>query len=84
MASLTSDIFLVVLDWRSSRLFKIEGVVTFAVAVVAVYLLPDSPLTTRWLAPEERALAFERIARDTVGLAPNNGAIAGFKQAFGD
>jgi hypothetical protein len=49
-----------------------------------VYLLPDSPLTTRWLAPEERTLAFERIARDTVGLTPNKGAIAGLKQAFGD
>jgi hypothetical protein len=49
-----------------------------------MYLLPDSPLTTRWLTPEERTLAFERIARDTGGLAPNKGAIAGLKQAFGD
>jgi hypothetical protein len=49
-----------------------------------MYLLPDSPLATRWLTTEERTLAPERIARDTVGLAPNKGAVAGLKQAFSD
>jgi hypothetical protein len=49
-----------------------------------MYLLPDSPLTTRWLTPEERTLAFKPIARDTVGLVPHKGAIAGLNQAFGD
>lgn len=65
-------------------LFIIEGVVTFAVAGAAIYLLPDSPLTTQWLTPEERALAQARIDHDTVGLAPNAGALAGFKQAARD
>jgi hypothetical protein len=49
-----------------------------------MYLLPDSPLTTRWLTPEERTLASERIDRDTVGLAANKGAMAGLKQSLRD
>ncbi|KAL3419266.1 hypothetical protein PVAG01_09488 [Phlyctema vagabunda] len=65
-------------------LFIIEGVVTFAVAGAALILLPDHPLTTRWLTPEERELASDRIKRDTVGLAQNQGAMAGLKQAFSD
>jgi hypothetical protein len=66
------------------RLFLIEGLVTFGVSLFAIFLLPDDPLTTRWLTPEERTLADERIKRDTVGLAPNKGAIAGLKQCLSD
>jgi MFS family permease len=51
--------------WR--WLFLIQGAVTFVIAVMAVLILPDEPLTTRWLTPEERVLANERILRDTVG-----------------
>lgn len=47
-------------------------------------MLPDHPLTTRWLTPEERIMADARINRDTVGLAPNAGARAGFNQAIRD
>lgn len=68
--------------WR--WLFIIEGAVTFGVAVFAMYLLPDFPLTTRWLTNDERELAHERILRDTVGLAPSKGAKAGFMQAIRD
>lgn len=66
------------------RLFVIEGVVTFVVTVVAMWLLLDSPLTTRWLTPEERTLVSERINRNTVGLSLNKGAMAGLKQALRD
>ncbi|KAH8589040.1 vitamin H transporter [Bisporella sp. PMI_857] len=65
-------------------LFIIEGAVTFVVALVAIFLLPDDPLTTRWLSPDEQQLAHSRIAKDTVNLAPNKGAIAGLKQAVKD
>lgn len=67
-----------------SRLFIIEGLVTFAVAIAAAYLLPDFPLTTKWLTEEERILADARIKRDTVGLTPDKGAREGFKQAIRD
>lgn len=68
--------------WR--WLFIIEGVVTFGVAFISMFLLPDHPLTTRWLTPEERQLAHARIARDTVGLEDSKGARAGFAQAVRD
>lgn len=53
-------------------------------AVAALWLLPDHPLTTRWLTPEQRQLAHDRMERDTVGLQESRGAIAGFKQALTD
>ncbi|KAH7125225.1 major facilitator superfamily domain-containing protein [Dendryphion nanum] len=65
-------------------LFIIEGIVTFGVAIIGIWMLPDYPLTTRWLSPEERQLAHDRIVRDTVGLEPSKGARAGFKQAIRD
>lgn len=68
--------------WR--WLFIIEGAVTFGVAIIAIYLLPDFPLTTRWLTPAERQLAHDRIERDTVGLASSKGAKAGLWQAIRD
>jgi hypothetical protein len=55
-----------------------------AVAIAAIFLLPDHPLTTRWLTPEQRELAHSRMERDTVGLQESRGAIAGFKQALTD
>jgi MFS family permease len=68
--------------WR--WLFIIEGAVTFGVAIISMFLLPDHPLTTRWLTPEERELAHARIARDTAGLQLSKGARAGFYQAAKD
>ncbi|OCF37983.1 MFS transporter [Kwoniella heveanensis BCC8398] len=68
--------------WR--WLFIILGVVTFVIAIVALWMLPDHPLTTRWLTLEERQLAQDRMNRDTVGLQESKGAIIGFKQALVD
>ncbi|KAJ6035876.1 hypothetical protein N7540_000155 [Penicillium herquei] len=65
-------------------LFIIEGVVTFAVAGLGVFMLPDHPLSTRWLTPEERQLAHDRIQKDTVGAEDSKGALAGLKQAVCD
>lgn len=65
-------------------LFIIEGCLTFGVAIVGMFTLADNPLTTRWLKPEERQLAHDRMARDTVGLTESKGARSGFKQAIRD
>jgi MFS family permease len=46
-------------------LFIIQGAISLVIAFVAFFLLPDSPLKTRWLTPEERQLAHDRIVRDT-------------------
>ena len=68
--------------WR--WLFIILGVVTFGISIVAIWLLPDHPLTTRWLSPEERELAHSRMERDTVGLEESRGTLIGLKQAAAD
>ncbi|WVR09659.1 hypothetical protein IAU60_006734 [Kwoniella sp. DSM 27419] len=68
--------------WR--WLFIILGAVTVGIAILALWMLPDHPLTTRWLTPEQRQLAHDRMARDTVGLEVSAGAIHGFKQAMRD
>ncbi|KAJ5781521.1 uncharacterized protein N7518_010004 [Penicillium psychrosexuale] len=44
----------------------------------------DHPLTTRWLTPEERQLAHDRIQRDTVNSEESKGALAGLKQVMAD
>jgi MFS family permease len=65
-------------------LFIIEGVVTVGIAIICIFILPDTPLTTRWLTEEQRQLAHNRIERDTVGLKESKGAKAGFMQALRD
>lgn len=65
-------------------LFIIEGCLTFGIAIIGIFTLADNPLTTRWLKPEERQLAHDRMVKDTVGLTESKGARAGFKQAIRD
>ncbi|KAH6914699.1 sugar transporter [Coprinopsis sp. MPI-PUGE-AT-0042] len=48
--------------WR--WLFFIEGALTIAVAIAAVFILPDFPTTSKWLTPQERALAVRRMEED--------------------
>jgi MFS family permease len=46
-------------SWR--WLFLIESTCTILLAICAIFILPDYPHTTRWLSPEEQALAVARI-----------------------
>ncbi|KAG2117462.1 MFS general substrate transporter [Suillus clintonianus] len=48
--------------WR--WLFFIEGSLTVSVAIVAVFILPDFPTTTKWLSADERRLALKRMEED--------------------
>lgn len=68
--------------WR--WMFILLGAVTFVVAIGAVFTLPDDPLSTRWLSPEERQLAHARIQRDTVGSKEATSTFAGLKEAAKD
>lgn len=52
--------------WR--WLFIVEGAITIALAVVALFILPDYPGTTKWLTEEQRRVAQDRLALDN-GLA---------------
>src|ERR1700712_4743897 len=55
-------------NWSGWRwLFLIQGVVTIFVAAAAAFMLPNSPLETSWLTPEERQFAHDRMVRDTTG-----------------
>jgi MFS family permease len=65
-------------------LFLIQGVATFAVAVAAFYLLPNSPLETRWLTPAERQLAHDRIAKDTTHKRAGTSTWKGLWEACSD
>lgn len=69
--------------WR--WMFLLEGVVTFAVGLLGFWLLPDTPLTTRWLSPDERDLAHLRMERDRVETGPlETTSFEGLKQAVRD
>jgi len=48
--------------WR--WLFYIEGALTIVVAILAIFVLPDFPSTTKWLTPAERRLAEFRMEGD--------------------
>ena len=69
--------------WR--WLFFIEGALTIFFAAVAIFVLPDFPTTTRWLTPQERALAIKRMEED-VGISDQEvgGHGNGFWQAITD
>lgn len=62
----------------------IQGAVTFVIAICGVFTLPDDPLTTRWLTPEERILANARIERDTVGQSKATSSVRGLIDAAKD
>ena len=65
-------------------LFILQGVVTFVIAIVGLFCLPDFPLTTKWLTHEERQLAHARIEADTVQNKGEASTFAGLKQALVD
>ncbi|KAH8432305.1 uncharacterized protein LDX57_009944 [Aspergillus melleus] len=48
--------------WR--WLYIIEGVTTIFIAILAFFIIPDLPRTTRWLSKEERQLAAWRLEED--------------------
>lgn len=48
-------------------LFIVEGAITCFVSIISIFTLPDFPSTTRWLTPAERALASNRLIKDSVG-----------------
>lgn len=65
-------------------LFLIQGVVTVGVAILAFFLLPNSPLQTPWLTQEERQLVHDRIARDTTQKQEGTSTWRGLREACTD
>lgn len=54
------------------------------VAALAFFLLPNTPLQTRWLTQEERELAHSRIALDTTGKKERQSVWKGLREACTD
>lgn len=48
-------------------LFIIEGSITVAIALAAMFVLPDFPANTKWLTDQERQLAMWRLEADAAG-----------------
>ncbi|ODN84937.1 hypothetical protein L202_00783 [Cryptococcus amylolentus CBS 6039] len=49
-------------SWR--WLFIIEGAITGLAALIAAFVLPDYPATTKWLSTREKAIAVWRMEKD--------------------
>ena len=53
---------------RWEYIFLIFGAITTAWGLCSLYLLPDSPSTTRFLTLDERTIAIERVAANRQGI----------------
>jgi sugar phosphate permease len=51
--------------WR--MIFAVEGIITTLLGLIALALLTDSPMSARWLSPEEKELSIERVKSERVG-----------------
>ncbi|KAL4764243.1 major facilitator superfamily domain-containing protein [Aspergillus foveolatus] len=65
-------------------LFILQDTVTFVVAVLSVFTLPDDPRHTRQLSPDQRKLVYEQIVADTVGARQQSSIMRGLKEAASD
>ncbi|KAF3934524.1 hypothetical protein ABW19_dt0206268 [Dactylella cylindrospora] len=65
-------------------LFILQGAVTFVIAAVGYFVLPDFPLTTKWLTQEERDMAHNRMELDTVDNNGETSTWRGLGQAVKD
>lgn len=65
-------------------LFIIQGALSMFTALLAFYFLPDHPLTTRWLTPEQRQLAHDRIHTDTTDVREATSVWVGLRESLSD
>jgi len=70
-------------SWR--WLFIIEAAITVAIAVVALFVLPDFPHTTKFLSGEEKAIATRRLVTQSgQGDTERGPILSGIKMAVVD
>jgi MFS family permease len=69
-------------SWKP--LFLVLGSVTVVWSFVLCFCLPDSPLTTKGLTEEERAIAIRRLERNNAGTISHTFNKAQFFEAFRD
>lgn len=65
-------------------MFIIFAAFSIFFCVLGVFLLPDTPLTTRWLSEAQRQLAHNRVANDTVEKRKDVSMVRGLREAASD
>ncbi|KAF2093326.1 MFS transporter [Rhizodiscina lignyota] len=66
-------------------LFMLEGSATVILSLIAFFVLPDFPSTTRWLSEQERILAIERLQKSNGSSETGQRSlIAGFLMTIRD
>lgn len=68
--------------WRI--IFLSTGLLTIALGVCFLYLIPDNQLNARWLKPEDRILAVERVRINQQGIGNKRFKMYQFKEALLD
>ncbi|KAE9973987.1 hypothetical protein Vi05172_g5640 [Venturia inaequalis] len=68
--------------WR--WMFIIFAVFSVFFGIIGIVLLPDTPLTARWLTEGERQMAHDRVARDTVERKQDVSMMKGLREAASD
>ncbi|EJT98403.1 MFS general substrate transporter [Dacryopinax primogenitus] len=68
--------------WKA--VFVIAGCLTIAFGVVLYLVMPDSPLTARWLTPREKTMVIERIRGNNQGVGNKKFKLHQFIEAFMD
>lgn len=64
--------------------FLVTGLVTAAVGVIFLFIMPDNQLNARFLTPQERVMALERIRRNQQGVGNKHFKWYQFKEAMLD
>ncbi|RMJ24269.1 Allantoate [Aspergillus sp. HF37] len=78
----TKDLDSTVEPWRI--LFFVTGCFTVAVGLVFLYYMPDNQWNVRFLAPEDRVLAVQRIRQNQQGIGNRRFKASQFREALAD
>lgn len=65
-------------------MFIIFAIFSTFFCILGIFLLPDTPLTTRWLTEKQRQIAHDRVVKDTVQKKQDVSMIRGLREAASD
>ncbi|KAH8784913.1 major facilitator superfamily domain-containing protein [Diaporthe sp. PMI_573] len=68
--------------WR--WMYLIMGAWSLFFSIAGIFFFPNKPATTWWLSPEQKTLAADRIAADTVGRKEDVNLLKGLRQCLWD
>lgn len=65
-------------------LFLVFGLITIATGILVILILPDNPMTCRWLSKEEKLVAIERLRDNKNSIENKHFKWSQFKEVFTD